>query len=399
MNYKKSINRNFERRRFTLYLKLWNYGLQQKLQRPLIYWGGSFCLNIFSKPLSPWEGFLFSHFFCMKIGIVWATGAVGQELIPLLERRKFPVTELRLFGSKNSEGKILETPYGNRTAQILSESGIGGLDALFFAASSEVSAEWCPRATKQWIICIDKSSRFRMDPSVPLVVPEVNSQTIGNNLLIANPNCTTSIAAVVLWPLHEALSLRRVIMSTYQAASGAGKPAMEELENATCARLNGEDFSPQEFSQNLAFNLIPHIDNFTENAYTKEEMKVTHELRKILWTPHMPIECTAVRVPILRAHSESITIETEKLFVVNEVRKILGSAPGVEVVDDPAHNIYPMPSCVEWRDNVHVGRIRQSLAFGDHGGTFFVSGDQLLKWAALNAAQILEYILKQRLAK
>lgn len=175
----------------------------------------------------------------------------------------------------------------------------------------------------------------------------MNAQAIGNHLIISNPNCTTSIAAVVLWPIYREFGLRRVIMSTYQAASGAGKPAMEELEAATQARLNGDSFMPQEFTHNLAFNLIPHIDTFMDHAYTKEEMKVTRELQKIMNIPKIPIECTAVRVPILRAHSESITVETEQPFVIKKVREILRNAPGVELVDEPEKNHYPMPSSVE----------------------------------------------------
>ncbi len=186
-----------------------------------------------------------------------------------------------------------------------------------------------------------------MDPTIPLVVPEVNADSIGTNNLIANPNCTTSIAAVVLWPIHRELGLRRVIMSTYQAASGAGNPAMNELKEATRARLDGQSFIPKEFRHNLAFNLIPHIDSFRDNGYTKEEMKVTDELRKIMGTPELPIECTAVRVPILRAHSKSFTVETEQKFVPDQIREILAQSPGVELRDNPGECEYPMPLGVE----------------------------------------------------
>lgn len=333
----------------------------------------------------------------LRVGIVWATGAVGRELIPLLKKRDIEIDELRLFGSERSAGKIIETPYWNIPVQILQDETITWLDVLFFAAGGDVSKEWCPKASEKGIICIDKSSVFRMTPEVPLVVPEVNSGDLIGHTLIANPNCTTSIAAVVLAPLHREFGLKKIIMSTYQAASGAGQPAMEELKLSTQASLAGESFTPQEFAYNLAFNLIPQIDSFVSNNYTKEEMKVTDELKKILHLPDsVLIECTAVRIPILRAHSESITLETEKPFDVAKARQILTEAPGVQVLDNPIEKLYPMPSTVEGKDDVQVGRIRQSIAFGNYGGTLFVSWDQLLKWAALNAVQILEEILRQK---
>ena len=332
----------------------------------------------------------------MKIWIVWATWAVGQELIPLLERRQFPVSELRLFGSGNSAGKTIETPYGARVIQLLSEEGIWWIDGLFFAASADVSREWCPRAAEQWIVSVDKSSAFRSNPDIPLVVPEVNGERIWENLIISSPNCTTSLAAVVLWPIKKELWLRRVIMSTYQAASWAGRPAMEELQEATRARVLWENFTSREFPHNLASNLFPHIGTVTSNGYTDEEMKVTNELRIIFDEPNLPISCTSVRVPVERAHSESITIETLKPFLVERVREILKSAPGVLLSDDIGNNLYPMPSRVEGQYDVEVWRIRQSLVFGEYGGDLFLSWDQLLKGAALNGLQILEYVLKQR---
>lgn len=336
----------------------------------------------------------------INIGIIWATWAVGKELIPLFKKRNIDIGEFRLFGSVNSAGRVIQTPYGEKEAQILNEENLDGLDVVFFAAGWDVSAEWCPKAADKGIVCIDKSSVFRMNPGIPLIVPEVNPDDLGDNKIIANPNCTTSIAAVVLAPLHKEFGLKKVIMSTYQAASGAGQPAMEELRASTQAQLAGDNFTPKEFAYNLAFNLIPQIDSFVLNGYTKEEMKVTDELRKILHLPDsVLIECTAVRIPILRAHSESITIETEKPFDPVRAREILAVARGVEVVDNPAEKLYPMPSAVEGKDDVQVGRIRQSLAFGNHGGTLFISGDQLLKWAALNAIQILEEIIKQRGSK
>lgn len=225
---------------------------------------------------------------------------------------------------------------------------------MFFAASSSVSAEWCPRAVEQGILCIDKSSVFRSDPNIPLVVPEVNGEKISRNLIISSPNCTTSLAAVVLWPIHRELGLQKVIMSTYQAASGAGRPAMEELQRATKARVNGEKFIPKEFPHDLSSNLFPHIGSMMPNGYTDEEMKVTNELRIIFDTPKLPISCTAVRVPVDRAHSESLSIKTMKPFIVEKVRELLKNSPGVELADDLPNNIYPMPSRVEGRDGVQV---------------------------------------------
>ncbi len=333
----------------------------------------------------------------MKIGIVWATGAVGQELLPLLEKRNFPVQELRLFGSGKSANNTIETPYGSRVIQLLSEGGIQWLDAIFFAASAEVSRKWCPRAAEQWIVCVDKSSAFRSDPDIPLVVPEVNWQSIRQgDMILSSPNCTATIGALALGPIHRALGLKRVFTSTYQAASGAGQPAMEELIVATRAKLTGEKFEPREFDHDLAFNLFPHIGNFEANGYTDEEMKFTNELRRILGLPHLPIDCTSVRVPILRAHSEDITVETEQPFIVGEVHRILSEAAWVELSDNPERKLYPMPSSVTGKYDVAVGRIRPSFSFDGYGGRFFVSGDQLLKWAALNGLQILEYVLKQR---
>lgn len=333
----------------------------------------------------------------MKIGIVWATGAVGQELLPLLQKREFPVWELRLFGSGKSANKTIETPYGSRVIQLLSDEWLQWLDAIFFAASADVSREWCPRAAEQWIVCVDKSSAFRSDPSIPLVVPEVNGESIHqSDMILSSPNCTATIGALALWPIHKALWLKKVFASTYQAASGAGQPAMEELIASTRAKLSGESFAPVQFDHDLWLNLFPHIGNFEANGYTDEEMKFTNELRRILGLPHLPIDCTSVRVPILRAHSEDITVETEQPFITAEVRRILSEAAWVELRDNPQWKLYPMPSSVTGKYDVEVGRVRQSFSFDGHGGRFFVSGDQLLKGAALNGLQILEHVFKQR---
>jgi aspartate-semialdehyde dehydrogenase len=240
---------------------------------------------------------------------------------------------------------------------------------------------------------VDNSSAFRLDDNVPLVVPEVNAGAIGNARLIANPNCTTAIAVVALAPLHKAFGIKRVIVSTYQATSGAGAEGMAELERETKRVLvDGAKAQNEVFAHPIAFNVIPHIDAFQPNGYTKEEMKVVWETRKIMGLPDLPVSCTAVRIPTMRVHAEAITIETEKPITPEAAREVLRTAPGVKVVDDPANKLYPMPLTATGQDDCEVGRIRQNLVFGAHGLDLFVCGDQLLKGAALNAVQIAERV-------
>lgn len=325
-----------------------------------------------------------------NIVIVGATGAVGQEMISCLEELEFPVGKLRLVASERSAGKIEKTPFGDIKIETISEEAFQESDFALFSAGSDISREWRERVVQANCVMIDNSSAFRYEEDVPLVVPEINPEEIQNHKgVIANPNCTTAIAAVVLWPIHKEFGLKKVIVSTYQATSGAGAQGMEELKNQTRDFLDNKKFVPEYFAHQIAFNLIPHIDSFQENGYTKEEMKVAWEMRKIFGEEELAVSCTAVRIPTLRAHSESIVLECEKEIDLVRVREILSSAPGVKLVDNTEKNEYPMPMNVSGEFEVEVGRIRKNLVFGDKGLELFVCGDQLLKGAALNAVQIL----------
>ncbi len=343
--------------------------------------------------------------------IVGATGAVGMEMINCLKALNFPVGKLRLVASERSLGKIVKTPFGEVACEVISEKVFEESDIALFSAGSDISKEWRERVVKAGCLMIDNSSAFRYEADVPLVIPAVNAAAARENPgVIANPNCTTAIAAMALWPLHKAFGLKKVIVSTYQATSGAGAKGMKELVDQTRAVFEGNDLggkgieelldrehvivkadseaSPKFFVHQIAFNIIPHIDKFQENGYTKEEMKVAWEMRKIFGDEAIACSCTAVRIPTLRAHSESIVIETRDPVTVEEAREILQSAPGVDLVDDVSKNRYPMPINAAGKFNVEVGRVRQSLIFGDHGLELFVSGDQLLRGAALNAVEI-----------
>jgi aspartate-semialdehyde dehydrogenase len=329
-----------------------------------------------------------------NVAIMGATGAVGQELLHLLEERNFPVKSLKLLASKRSAGKTMTFRGEEITIEELTHDSFNGVDIVLASAGGSLSAEYAPSAVKAGAVVVDNTSHFRLDPEVPLVIPEINADAIATHKgIIANPNCTTAIAAVALWPLHQAFGLKKVIMSTYQAASGAGAAGMNELKDGVKSVLEGNDAENEVFAHPLPFNVIPHIDKFQENLYTKEEMKVTWETRKIFGTEDIAISCTAVRIPTFRAHAESIVIETEKEIDPAEARKLLEEAPGVEVVDDPENNIYPMPMNATQKWDVEAGRIRQSLVFGKNGLEIFVCGDQILKGAALNAIQIAEKLL------
>lgn len=336
------------------------------------------------------------------VGIVGATGAVGREIIECLSKRKghsrLNITELKLFVSERSAGQKLTSQFGELLLEEFSVKSARTCDFVFLAVSGEFAQRYVPEITKDGgPIVIDNSSAFRYESHVPLVVPEINAKALQGARIVANPNCTTAIAAMALWPLHQRFSLRKIIISTYQAASGAGSEGITELIEGTAAKLQGEDISSKVFAHPLPFNLIPHIDKFQENGYTKEEMKVVWEMKKIFGlSDEVKISCTAVRIPTIRAHSESISIETEKQISVLEARTILSQSPGVRLMDDPLHNIYPMPLTASSKDDVEVGRIRQSLVFGDHGLDFFVCGDQLLRGAALNAVLIAETMTLQQ---
>lgn len=332
-------------------------------------------------------------------------------MVNCLKALNFPVGKLRLVASERSIGKIVKTPFGDIACEEISEKVFEESDIALFSAGGDISKEWRERVVKAGCLMIDNSSAFRYEKDVPLVIPGVNSEAAqGNPGVIANPNCTTAIAAMALWPLHREFGLKKVIISTYQATSGAGAKGMKELVDQTRAVFEGNDLggkgieelldpehvkvkvgdlaAPKFFVHQIAFNIIPHIDKFQDNGYTKEEMKVAWETRKIFGDESIACSCTAVRIPTLRAHSEAIVIETEKPVSVETAREVLSKAHGVDLVDDVSKNLYPMPINAAGKFNVEVGRIRQSLIFGDHGLELFVSGDQLLRGAALNAVEI-----------
>ncbi len=324
-----------------------------------------------------------------NIVIVGATGAVGEEMIRCLEELDFPVGKLRLTASARSAGKVVQTPFGEVTVEEISEEVFAESDIALFSAGGDISKEWRDRVVANNCLMIDNSSAFRYEDDVPLVVPEINPEAARNHKgVISNPNCTTAIAAVALWPLHQKYGLKKVLISTYQATSGAGAKGMAELLEQTKVVFEGGEPKPEMFAHPIAFNIIPHIDKFQENGYTKEEMKVTWETHKIFGDENIAVSCTAVRIPTLRAHSESIVIETREEINPDEARELLRASAGVKVVDNLETNEYPMPLNAAGHFDVEVGRIRQNIVFGDHGLEFFISGDQLLKGAALNAVQI-----------
>ncbi|MBL6079481.1 aspartate-semialdehyde dehydrogenase [Belnapia sp. T18] len=327
----------------------------------------------------------------MRVGVIGATGAVGKELVEVLAKRRFPVTELRLFASTRSAGTKQKTPFGEITIEAYSLEAARGLNLALLAVSGDFAKAHARALAEAGVAVVDNSSAFRLEADVPLVVPEVNASAIGNHRLIANPNCTTAILVVALEPLRQAFGLKRVIVSTYQAASGAGAEGMAELERETRrVLLEGGPAGHEVFAHPLAFNVIPQIDSFQPNAYTREEMKVAWESRKIMGLPDLLISCTAVRIPTFRVHAEAVTIETERPVTPEAARAVLAKAPGVKVVDDPAAQLYPMPITATGQDDVEAGRIRANPVFGDYGLDLFLCGDQLLKGAALNAVQIAE---------
>ena len=321
---------------------------------------------------------------------------VGRELLRVLFDRNFPIESLRLYASNRSEGKKVETPLGEIIIENADNANYPDLDIAFFAIGGGWPKENAPKAAAAGCIVIDNSSTFRYDDNVPLIIPEINPEAIGGAKLIANPNCTTAIAAIPLWQIYKKFGLKKVIISTYQATSGAGNGGMEELEKETKKVLNGEKADNEVFAHPIPFNVIPHIDVFQDNKYTKEEMKVVWETHKIFGDDKIPISCTCVRIPTMRTHSESIVVETEKPIEPEKVKEIFEKTEGIVVKDDTENNVYPMPLTASEKYDVEVGRIRQNLIFGEHGLEFFVAGDQILKGAALNAVQIAELVVKQR---
>jgi len=330
----------------------------------------------------------------LKVGIFGITGAVGQELKNVLFERDFPLESLRVFASSRSVGKKVETPMGVLEVENANEADFSQFDICLFAIGGGWPKEYAKKAVEAGAYVIDNSSTFRYDDEIPLVIPEINSDAIANNKLIANPNCTTAIAAIPLWVLHQKFTLKKVIISTYQATSGAGAEGMTELEQETNKYLAGEEVGCKVFAHPICFNIIPHIDSFQENDYTREEMKVTWETRKIFSEPDIPISCTCVRIPTMRAHAESIVVETEKEISPEKAKEIFKNSEGLELRDDISQNIYPMPLTASKKYDVEVGRVRQNLVFGKNGLEFFVCGDQILKGAALNTVQIAEAVAK-----
>ncbi|OQA32507.1 MAG: Aspartate-semialdehyde dehydrogenase [Betaproteobacteria bacterium ADurb.Bin341] len=328
-----------------------------------------------------------------NVAIVGATGAVGTEFLRVLSKRKFPINQLKLFAHESEAGTKITYEGESLVVEAIKDDSFKGVDIALFSAGGGVSQELAPLAVKSGAIVVDNSSAFRMDEDVPLVVPEVNPEDIKKHKgIIANPNCSTIIMVVVLNPIHKLSRIKRVVASTYQAVSGGGALAMAECIEQAKQYLAGEKVRVERFAHQIAFNLIPHIDVFQENGYTKEEMKMVLETRKILHDPEMRIAATTVRVPVLRSHSESLNIETERPLSVEEIRTALAKAPGVIVEDDPANKIYPMPLFRAERDDVSVGRIRKDLSC-ENGINLWVSGDQILKGAALNAVQIAEHLI------
>ena len=330
----------------------------------------------------------------MVIAIVGASGAVGQELLAVLAQRQFPVTELRLFGSARSAGTQYDFCGKKYEVQLLQHGdAFRGVDIAFVSAGASVSREYALDITRYGAVMIDNSSAFRMEEDVPLVVPEVNASDalVRPRNIIANPNCTTIQMVVALQAIERITHIRRVHVATYQAASGAGAQAMKELENQYRQVLNGEEVTVNKFAYQLAYNLIPHIDVFTDNGYTKEEMKMYHETRKIMHSD-VKVSATCVRVPSLRAHSESIWIETEQPISVEQAKDAFANAQGCFLMDEPDNKIYPMPLFLSGKDEVFVGRIRKDLT-DENGLSFWCVSDQIRKGAALNAVQIAEWLL------
>ncbi|MCB4204928.1 aspartate-semialdehyde dehydrogenase [Deferribacterales bacterium Es71-Z0220] len=329
-----------------------------------------------------------------NVAIAGATGAVGETFLQILEERNFPIKNLKLLASARSVGKKLKFKGNEYTVEELTHDSFKDVDIALFSAGGSRSLEFAPSAAKAGALVIDNSSAFRMDRDVPLVVPEVNPQdAFKHNGIIANPNCTTIIMVVALKPLHDYSKIKRVVVSSYQSASGAGAKAMEELMKQTRDWAAGKELKVENFAHQLLFNVIPHIDKFTENGYTKEEMKMFNETRKIMGDDTIKVSATCVRVPVLSAHSEAVTVETEKEISVEKAKELFASAKGLQIIDNPDKNEYPMPLFVAGKDDCYVGRIRKDIS-AENSLSFWVVGDQLRKGAALNAIQIAELFIK-----
>lgn len=326
------------------------------------------------------------------VAVVGATGAVGNEMIEILAERGFPVSELRLFASSRSAGETISFQGRSTPVRVISEEGFTGVDLALFSAGEEVSRQFAPIAAKAGAVVIDNSAAWRMDPKVPLVVPEVNPEAMFSHQgIIANPNCSTIQMTVAIKPLHDAARIRRIVVSSYQSVSGTGKEAMEELMAETKGLLAFQEVIPEVYPFQIAFNLLPQIGSFDAKGYCSEERKFVDESRKIMGEAALRVTATTVRVPVFRAHSEAVNIETEKKLTANEARALLAAAPGIVVYDDPVRNLYPMPLDVAGTDSVYVGRVREDDSI-ENGLNLWIVSDNLRKGAALNAIQIAELL-------
>ena len=327
------------------------------------------------------------------VAVVGATGAAGTTTLRILEERKFPVRELRVYASERSVGKTVAFAGTELRVERVSSEAFRGVEIAFFSAGAAQSREYAPLAVRAGAVVVDKSSAFRMDPAVPLVVPEINAHAARHHQgIVASPNCTTVVTVMPLAPLHRSCGIRRVVATSYQAVSGAGVNGVEDLRQQTLAWARGERIVPKFFPHQIAFNLIPHIDQFGDGGYTGEEWKLVNEARKILEDPGLRISPTTVRVPVFTAHSVAVNVETEEKVTVERARELFERFPGLRVWDDPAQSRYPMPVTVEGQDDCVVGRIREDLSV-DRGLNFWVVGDQLRKGAATNAVQIAELLV------
>ena len=330
------------------------------------------------------------------VAVMGATGAVGEEMIKILEERKFPIAQLKLLASARSAGKKYRFHGRDVVVEELNKDSFHGVDIVLASAGGSISKQFAPYAVKAGAVVVDNTSFYRMDPKVPLVVPEINAGDIKkHNGIIANPNCCTIIMLMPLWPIHKAYGIKRIIVSTYQSASGAGAKAMKELENQAREVLAGKSATKKVFPHQIAFNLFSHNSPVKEGGYNDEELKIIQETHKIFHAPQIRVAPTCVRVPVFRAHSESITLELKKKPDVKKIRTLLSKTPGVRVVDDNAKNHFPMPIEATGKDDVLVGRIRKDLS-SPKGICLFVAGDQLRKGAALNAVQIAEILIQPK---
>ena len=330
-----------------------------------------------------------------NLAIAGVTGAVGQEFLKILQERDFPFDSLKVLASSRSAGKKIEFKRKQYFVEELTKNSFANIDIALFSAGGDRSKEFAPAAVEAGAVVVDNSSAFRMDPDVPLVIPEINPQKIKEHKgIIANPNCSTIIGIVPVWPLHKANPVKRMVVSTYQAASGAGMSAMLELENQTREILNGKDPTCRAFPYQIAFNVFSHNSQLDADGYNLEEVKMVKETRKIFDCPDIAITCTCIRIPVFRAHCESINLEFTDPITPDQVRDLLSTAPGVSLIDDRENNRFPMPIDATGKDDIFVGRIRQDESLPEnHGINIWVAGDQLRKGAALNAVQIAEKLL------